>query len=208
MKLKSNSLSLFLGYFILVFLQQISFHLVSNNDLLYPLQTCLNLIGALVLLWLTRHFKYQNQLENKSTNIWQGLLWAVVGTAVILLAQKILLWFEAIILQQPAVSENTSQLMAVTAKYPYYLLVIVITEPIIEELIYRKVLFGNFTHWFKPWQTALLSSLLFALGHGDGHFLTYTVIGLLLCLIYAKTGKIQYSMTTHILMNCAVLLLN
>lgn len=208
MKLKSNSLSLLLGYFILILLQQIAFQFIHNNDLLYPVQTILNLLGAISLIWLTLHFKYKNKLEEKKAVIWQSLLWMLGGVIIVLTVQRVLLWFETAFLQQPVISENTSQLMAVAGKYPYYLLIIVFTEPIIEELIYRKVLFGNFSYWFKPWQTALFSSLLFALGHGDGHFLTYTAIGLIFCLVYERTGKIQGSMATHILMNLLVLLLN
>lgn len=208
MKLKSNSLSLFLGYFILVLIQQVAFHFIHNNDILYPVQTTLSLLGALGLIWSMHHFKYTNLLEDKKTGFWKSLLWSLSGTVGLLITQRIFLWFEAAILHQPAVSENTSQLMAVAAKYPYYILVIVITEPLIEELIFRKVLFGNFVFWFRPWQTAILSSLLFALGHGDGHFLTYTAIGLILCFIYQKTGRIQTSMLSHILMNLFVLFIH
>lgn len=209
MTLKKNSLSLLLGYLILVLCQQLNFRLIGNNDLLYPLQTIINLAGALVLLFLSKHFNHQNQLEEKAAPVWwQFTAWAGGGALALLLFQKIFLWFEITFLSQPVISENTSQLTAIAAKYPYYLLVIIVTEPIIEELLFRKVLFGNLTFWFKPWQAALFSSLLFSLAHGDGHFLTYSVIGLILCFIYAKTGKLSAAMTSHVLMNLLVLLIN
>lgn len=210
MTFKKNSLSLFLGYFALLILQQLSFQLIHNNNFLYPLLTALNLGGAVTLAWLASHFKYSNQVEKTKKHLfwYQNLIWIGGGTLLTLFFQKILLWFETVFLSQPVISQNTSQLMAVAAKYPYYLIMIVLTEPIIEELIFRKVLFGNFTYWFKPWQTALFSSLLFSLAHGDGHYLTYATIGLILCLVYSKTGKVSASMASHILMNLIVLLLN
>ncbi|GBG95895.1 CAAX family amino protease [Ligilactobacillus salitolerans] len=208
MKFKANSLNLLLAYFVLLFSQQICFQLIKNNAILFPVETVLYLGGAAGLVWLFIHYRYCNMFENRPAGKGQTACWIILGVPLILAAQRLLFWLEVTWLKQPAVSENTASLQAISVKYPYYLLVIALAAPIIEELIFRKVLFGNFTYWFKPWQTALLSSLLFALAHGDGHYLTYTIIGLVLCLIYGKTGRIQASMAVHILMNCAVLLLN
>ncbi len=208
MKFKTNTLSLLLEYLFLVVVQQVLFRTITDNDLLYPIETVVSIIGTLVLIWTAHQFPYSNKLEKRKSKYWWKISWGLGGVVLVLAVQRLLLLIETNILHQPAISENTGQLFAVVAKYSYYVIVIVLTQPIIEELIYRKLLFGNFTYWFRPWQTALLSSLLFALGHGDGHFLTYTGIGLVLCLVYEKTGKIQESMLTHVLMNAIILIIH
>ncbi|WP_143472811.1 CPBP family intramembrane glutamic endopeptidase, partial [Listeria monocytogenes] len=96
-----------------------------------------------------------------------------------------------------------------TKAAPIFLIFISILGPILEELVFRKVVFGGLSNVMNIHVAAVISSLFFGLLHGDISFLlTYFVIGLILCFLYTKTKRIVVSMGAHILMNTIVLLLS
>lgn len=91
----------------------------------------------------------------------------------------------------------------------------VFVAPILEELIFRGLIFNYLSpvlHWGV---TCLISGFTFAYIHVviDFNFITFTpyfIIGCVLGLIYYKTGKIQYPIAAHMLSNAigvAILLL-
>ncbi|OSP65982.1 hypothetical protein EFP6CTSP_04145 [Enterococcus faecium] len=56
------------------------------------------------------------------------------------------------------------------------------------------------------WVGAVISSLLFAFAHNDGHLLIYFFLGFFFSLEYKATGRIWTSMITHVGMNTLVVL--
>lgn len=77
----------------------------------------------------------------------------------------------------------------------------VVAGPIIEELFFRKLImdrllgFGQFT-------AILLSAFLFALAHGNfSQFFYAFALGLLWGYVYAKTGRIGYTIAFHMIFN-------
>ncbi|EFR96228.1 caax amino protease family protein, partial [Listeria ivanovii FSL F6-596] len=106
-------------------------------------------------------------------------------------------------------SVNTERLINLTKAAPVFLLFISILGPVLEELVFRKVIFGGLSNVMNIHVAAVISSLFFGLLHGDISFLlTYFVIGLILCFLYTKTKRISVSMGAHILMNTIVLLVS
>jgi membrane protease YdiL (CAAX protease family) len=116
------------------------------------------------------------------------------------------------ILGQNPASANTATLVTLAKINPFFVLAITVGAPIMEELVFRKVLFGNLSTLFGMRSNlgltimAIISSLAFAFMHNDSHIFLYAAIGLLFCWLYYKTGRIQTSMIAHILMNGLVVL--
>lgn len=80
-------------------------------------------------------------------------------------------------------------------------LVVVIT-PIVEEVIFRVFAFQYIRRYTNPWTAVILSSLLFASGHGEWmHVPFYFLIGCVLAMAYVKTRTIYPSMIVHGLNN-------
>ncbi|WP_207640712.1 CPBP family intramembrane glutamic endopeptidase [Weissella ceti] len=82
----------------------------------------------------------------------------------------------------------------------------VIVAPILEELIFRGLIFNYLTPTIRWWGSCLLSGAVFAYIHVmvDFSFITFTpyfIIGTVLGFIYYKTGKIQYAIGAHMLSN-------
>ncbi|KRM89296.1 CPBP family intramembrane glutamic endopeptidase [Liquorilactobacillus vini] len=209
MTLKKNSLWLLIGYLVIVSLFSLISVFFKTSSMLYTLLSLTAVVGTLILLYFNyQKARYRNWLE-KSPRPWSiSLLIVLGGLLAILVAQRVCLWIEANWLHQSIVSQNTAAMLTIISHYPIYLLYVVLAAPIMEELIFRKVLFGNLITMVSPMLAALISCLLFSIVHADGHYLTYTAIGAILCLIYYLTGRIQASMLTHVLMNLAIVLLN
>lgn len=80
-------------------------------------------------------------------------------------------------------------------------LIIAIIAPIIEEIVFRKLLVDR----LRPYGEKLaifFPALIFALAHGNLYQLFYAfLIGVVLSYIYAKTGKITYPIFIHMFVN-------
>ena len=85
---------------------------------------------------------------------------------------------------------------------PYFFLVLaVICAPIIEEILLRKVFIDRVRKYGDGW-AILLSGLLFGLLHGNfTQFFYAALLGAFLAFIYIKTGKLQYTIAMHMILN-------
>lgn len=78
---------------------------------------------------------------------------------------------------------------------------LVIVAPILEEYIYRKVIFGRL-HQFGSGFAVLYTSLLFSMSHVETTKLLYTfIMGILLGIIMAETNNLVYTILLHMMAN-------
>ncbi len=80
-------------------------------------------------------------------------------------------------------------------------LIPVVIGPILEELIFRKLLIDRIRR-FGEWNAVLFSALAFGLFHMNLPQFCYAAsIGLMLGYVYVRTGRILYTIIMHILLN-------
>lgn len=73
----------------------------------------------------------------------------------------------------------------------------VVMAPIVEEIVYRRLLYGTLSKWGHT-RALLISSAVFAISHGTMvHLYAAFFAGILFCHIYAKTQKLRYSILAH-----------
>lgn len=77
-----------------------------------------------------------------------------------------------------------------------------------EELVFRKVVFGVLLDHIGVVGGAVVSSLLFAFIHFDGHLLLYSSMGFVFCYLYYRTKNIGTPILAHALMNTLAVLAN
>jgi len=74
--------------------------------------------------------------------------------------------------------------------------------PIFEEIFWRKQIFGLLLKKYSPVVSIVLSSFLFACGHGRLNDIGLLFIwGLLFCIVYYKTNSLEASILMHSLSN-------
>ncbi|WP_240418932.1 CPBP family intramembrane glutamic endopeptidase [Paenibacillus periandrae] len=82
---------------------------------------------------------------------------------------------------------------------PFY---VVVVAPIVEEIVYRKIIFGYFNNKNLFWVGSIVSSSIFAIGHFSlSNISAYFITGLILCYIYKKSGTIVTAMLIHSALN-------
>lgn len=166
-------------------------------------------IGAIAMLLLNRKSTIRNSLTlAPSLPRKKVIYWGIIGIPLVLLVQYLANLIEIVVLGLPIASENTQSILLIVDKYPIYLIIVSILGPIMEEFVFRKVIFGFLYDLTGPIGAAVISALLFAFMHLDGHILLYSSMAFVFSFLYSKTKNIAAPMITHIAMNTLVMLVN
>ena len=97
--------------------------------------------------------------------------------------------------------ENTTSELIESSPIWMILIVAVILGPIVEELIFRKLMMDKLGIYGDR-MAIVVSSIAFGIFHGNFYQLFYaTLLGLVLGYIYAKTSNIIYPILLHMIMN-------
>ncbi|WP_338450804.1 type II CAAX endopeptidase family protein [Niallia oryzisoli] len=105
-------------------------------------------------------------------------------------------------------SENTEQIVNLIKTAPIVILVTSILGPILEEIVFRKILFGALYKRLNFFLAGLISSLVFSLAHGEPeHILLYAAMGFTFAFLYVKTNRILVPIFAHVSMNTIVVLM-
>lgn len=180
----------------------------NQRDGIWTLTIFLVALVIIIILLLPERGLYRDM---QRSSLGDAILWAVIGIFLVqatnIVAGIIDHILELIISGKVEGSENTELIMDLVRQSPYVVLAIVIVGPILEEIIFRKIIFGQLYKKTNFWIAGITSSLLFALAHADGHLIIYGSIGLVLCLLYWKTKRIFVSMIAHGSMNAFAVLI-
>ena len=89
------------------------------------------------------------------------------------------------------------------ARTPLGILALAIVGPVVEEVVFREAVLGNLLRdGMRPWLAILLSALVFGLIHVNPIQIPFALlIGIILGLLYCKTGNILLPLIVHILNN-------
>ena len=90
----------------------------------------------------------------------------------------------------------------------YTLITSVVFAPIIEELVFRGVLFNRLKIRIGIVPAMLISSILFAIGHDFGGIVSAFLFGICMCILYLKTDNILIPMSVHLINNVVATLLD
>lgn len=194
-----------ISYLIILLIPAIFNLFAITQNYVNPVLTLTDIIGAVWLLLLVHHTKETAFLEHHPVKLTYIIFWGIIGALVAIACQLIIIWIECNIFHNFQMSLNTNMLITSIKSFPLMIIAIVLAAPIMEEIVFRKTIFGNLCQFTNKWLAALIASILFALTHADGHLLTYTLIGMIFCYIYQKTNSIYSSMIAHILMNSFVI---
>ena len=164
-------------------------------------------IGLAIILFLLRKEMRKTRLERSGSPIGYSIIWAVFGIFLALFAQSLAANIERLI-GIPMGSENTQQILKIINTFPLAILVSSIFGPILEEIVFRKILFGTFYKRFNFFVSAIISSVIFALAHTEPqHILLYSSIGFTFAFLYIRTKHILVPIFAHVAMNTLVVII-
>ena len=185
-----------------------SIGLVKSTSELITATAVMYILGAVVLAIF--YFKQREPLAIESAvkkaSVPKIVIYGLVGIFVALLLQSIAVMLESVLFGEATPSENTQNIIQMIMEAPAFILATTIAGPIREEFIFRRSILGSISRYSNFWVGAVISSLLFAFAHNDGHLLIYFFLGFFFSLEYKATGRIWTSMITHVGMNTLVVL--
>lgn len=162
----------------------------------------------IIALLVKRDKNFFNIYKGKKASTTEAIGWGIIGFFMVFVGQIIGAAIEMAIGIEGG-SENTATLVEVAKMAPVMVLVIAIIGPILEEFVFRRVVFGSFIQTQGFWLSAIISSIVFAAIHFDfTHILLYTICGLIFAFLYYKTKRLLASIVAHVLLNSFVSIVN
>ena len=185
-----------------------SIGLVKSTSELITATAVMYILGAVVLAIF--YFKQREPLAIESAvkkaSAPKIVIYGLVGIFVALILQSIAVMLESVLFGKATPSENTQNIIQMIMEAPAFILATTVAGPIMEEFVFRRSILGIISRYSNFWVGAVISSLLFAFAHNDGHLLIYFFLGFFFSLEYNATGRIWTSMITHVGMNTLVVL--
>ena len=154
-----------------------------------------SIIAIIAFGWLL-HKKHLLHLSSRDLKGSQLLFCLGIGFGLALISK---LTFVVGALTQPSVLEQSSA--ASPALWVEYIATKVVLIPIVEELLFRGILFGSFASSFSCKIAMVLSAAIFALGHYSVSWPLVLLIGTMLAWIYWRTDNLAATMVIHCTIN-------
>ncbi|MBU9713534.1 CPBP family intramembrane glutamic endopeptidase [Evansella tamaricis] len=164
-------------------------------------------IGFVVILLLTLKTEPDKEFTRNRTDAGDTFLWIIAGMFMAYTAQIIAAMIEMHLFGIEPGSENTQRIVGWANAVPLLVIVVGVFVPIMEEIVFRMVIFGSLYKRFGFWIAALSSGLIFAVVHFDfSHLLVYLTMGVVFAYLYVKTRRIIVPIMAHAGINSFVML--
>ncbi|MCY7501439.1 CPBP family intramembrane glutamic endopeptidase [Bacillus pumilus] len=164
-------------------------------------------VGLIIILLILRTVPKASLRNEAPASVGAAISWIIGGFFLSLLTQSIAGMIEQYAFGIGRESENTQNILTIMDAFPFLVVIIALIGPILEEIIFRKIVFGVIYERSNFFIAALVSSVFFAAAHSDfDHFFLYTAMGFTFAFLYAKTKRIIVPIGAHMLMNSLVIL--
>lgn len=161
-------------------------------------------LALIIVLFILRKEMRDFRSERNGSSIGESILWAIAGVFLSFFAQGLAANIEHLFGVSTG-SENTQRILQIINSVPLAMLISSIFGPILEEIVFRKILFGALYKRFNFFISALISSVIFALAHMEPtHILLYASMGFTFAFLYVKTKHILVPIFAHVSMNTLV----
>lgn len=164
------------------------------------------ILGLIAVLLILKPEMKLTQVRDAST-ITETIMWSILGVFMALISQTIAGMIEIYVLNIKTTSENTQQLMDITRSVPIFIILTALVAPILEEIVFRKIIFGTLYKRTNFFIAGLISALIFGFIHGEPkHILVYASMGFVFAFLYVKTKRIIVPIIAHMAMNSIVVI--
>ncbi|WP_139367474.1 CPBP family intramembrane glutamic endopeptidase [Bacillus alkalicellulosilyticus] len=164
-------------------------------------------VGLLVIILFLRKEITERHLERSRSTRGEAVLWSIIGVFLAFFAQYVAAIIELFVLGIEPGSENTENIIQMIKAFPALIVVVAVIGPILEEIVFRLIIFGSLYKRYNFFISAMISSLIFAAVHVDfTHLLIYTAMGFTFAYLYVKTKRILVPIVAHVAMNSFVTL--
>ncbi|MBR9276921.1 CPBP family intramembrane metalloprotease [Staphylococcus aureus] len=203
-------LSQFLPLLIVKKLPFVQYSGIELTKAVIYIQLVLFLIAATTIILINLKIKNPTKLELEVKEPKKYIIpWALLGFALVMIYQMVVSIVYTQIFGTQQTSPNTEQrLIVIARKIPLFIFFVSIIGPLLEEYVFRKVIFGELFNAIKGNRivafaiATTVSSLIFALAHNDYKFIPiYFGMGVIFSLAYVWTKRLAVPIIIHMLQN-------
>ncbi|MDS9473174.1 CPBP family intramembrane glutamic endopeptidase [Sporosarcina pasteurii] len=168
-----------------------------------------NLLAAIVFyLLFFRKKNFFKIFDGKPASIGMTIVWGIISFFLALFGQMLAGIIEMTLFGIEPGSDNTALLSDIAKVSPIIIISMVIFAPLLEELIFRRVLFGGLYQKTNFIIAAIISALVFAVVHNElEHTLIYMAPALVFSFVYYKTKRLLAPIIGHFMMNGFVVII-
>ena len=163
----------------------------------------------ILIIYFLRH-EYVEDFVKFKKNIGKNLLYVFIGIIAMYASGMIVgMIYELLGVEGESNNESIIVLLLNSPGFPLMAVAVIILAPIVEELVFRKLLFGTceVTCGFPPMVAVILSALLFSFIHVSDleslkFIFQYLALALPICIVYHLSGNnIIVTICMHIINN-------
>lgn len=155
----------------------------------------------ITLLLTARDKQFWHVFKEKKAPIVLIFIWGIIGFFMVLFGQSLGVIIETGLGINPG-SENTAAVANIAKGAPIAILAIVVFGPILEEIIFRRIIFGSLVQTTNFWVAAFVSAIFFGIIHFDfTHIILYTISGFCFAFLYQQTKSILAPILAHMFLN-------
>lgn len=175
-------------------------------------------LATIIMIFIASRSHNDIDRGKKESTILLNIAIGLAGFVAMMLLQGVINWalqYLSEIFEFQANSKNTSNVVQIIKLNPLFIVYVVFLGPIMEELFFRKAVFGYFydimlgsKRWIRFTIPALITGILFAIPH-DGFspiMILYIMMSFVFSFLYLKTKSILTPMVAHITMNTIVVI--
>ena len=175
-------------------------------------------LATIIMIFIASRSHNDIDRGKKESTILLNIAIGLAGFVAMMLLQGVINWtlqYLSEIFEFQASSKNTSNVVQIIKLNPLFIVYVIFLGPIMEELFFRKAVFGYFydimlgsKRWIRFVIPALITGILFAIPH-DGFspiMVLYIMMSFVFSFLYLKTKNILTPMVAHITMNTIVVI--
>ena len=175
-------------------------------------------LATIIMVFIASRSHNDIDRGKKESTILLNIAIGLAGFVAMMLLQGVINWtlqYLSEIFEFQASSKNTSNVVQIIKLNPLFIVYVIFLGPIMEELFFRKAVFGYFydimlgsKRWIRFVIPALITGILFAIPH-DGFspiMILYIMMSFVFSFLYLKTKSIITPMIAHIAMNMMVVI--
>lgn len=197
----------FSGYLVLTIAELQNFSPSLTQQLLIYWQIFSFIVALIISLFLLRKERHLPR-DPERTDLPLTIIWSIAGVFLAFFGQAFANIIQQLLFGITEQSQNTIEIMAIAFNFPLFIIIVSVVGPILEELIFRKIIFGELNKRTNFLIAAFVSSFIFAIVHADfTHLLVYLIMGLVFSFLYVQTKRIIVPIFAHVAMNSIVVVI-
>lgn len=189
-----------------IWLQRMDLDLITHNNMIMGWQITSFILALMITLLLLRKEREFPRDSDQASPL-MTVIWSILGVVMALGGQMIANLIQTRLFGLEEQSQNTVEIMEIARAFPIFIIIIAVIGPILEEIIFRKIIFGELYKRTNFIIAGSISGLIFAVVHDDfTHLLVYFVMSFVFAFIYVQTKRIIVPILAHVLMNSFVVI--